>query len=238
MNTVLTQNRVQAAMAQLPDAVQRQGVQTKKVSSALVMVLSLYSPDKRYDDLFLTNYVTIYIKDIISRIEGVGDVSIFPSKDYSMRIWLDADKLESRKLTVNDVIDALKQQNVQVAAGQLGQPPVPKTQVYQLNVNTLGRLDDVSQFEDVIVKTGQGTRVIRLKDVASVEMGGKAYDTQSLLNGQAAATMIIYQSPGSNAIEVTKEINKTMELLKQGLSSGSRLQSHLPYRRLCDSFYR
>ncbi len=220
MNTVLTQNRVQAATAQLPDAVQRQGVQTKKVSSALVMVLSLYSPDKRYDDLFITNYITIYVKDIISRIKGVGDVTIFPTKDYSMRVWLDADKLEARQLTVNDVVDALKQQNVQVAAGQLGQPPVPKSQVYQLNVNTLGRLDEVSQFEDVIVKTGQGTRVIRLKDVARVEMGGKAYDTQSLLNGQAAATMVIYQSPGSNAIEVTKDINAAMEQLKKDFPPG------------------
>ncbi len=220
MNTVLTQNRVQAAMAQLPEAVQRQGVTTKKVSSALVMVLSLYSPDKRYDDLFLTNYITIYLKDVISRIEGVGDLSIFPTKDYSMRIWLDADKLESRKLTVMDVVNALKEQNVQVAAGQLGQPPVPKDQVYQLSVNTLGRLNEVSQFENVIVKTGEGTRVVRIKDVARVEMGGKAYDTLSLMNGQSAATMVIYQSPGSNAIEVTNKVNEAMERLKETFPPG------------------
>ncbi len=125
MNTVLTQNRVSAAMAQLPEQVQRQGVTTKKVSSSLVMILTLFSPDGKYDDLFVTNYVTIYIKDVLSRVPGVGNINLYPSKDYSMRVWLDPDKLESRNLTVDSVVNAIKNQNVQVAAGQLGQPPVP-----------------------------------------------------------------------------------------------------------------
>lgn len=220
MNTVLTQNRVSAALAQLPEDVQRQGVTTEKVSSALILIISLYSPDKRYNDLFLTNYVTINIKDALSRIRGVGNIALYPSKDYSMRLWLDADKLRARDLAVDDVVQALRQQNVQVAAGQLGQPPVPNDQIYQLNVNTLGRLIDVEQFEDVILKTGEGTRAIRVKDVGKVDLGGKAYDFLSLFNGQPAATMVIYQSPGSNAIDVTKQVLRTMEELKKSFPQG------------------
>ena len=215
MNTVLTQNRVSAAMAQLPEQVQRQGVTTKKVSSSLVMILTLYSPDGKYDDLFVTNYVTIYIKDVLSRVPGVGNINLYPSKDYSMRVWLDPDKLESRNLTVDSVVNAIKNQNVQVAAGQLGQPPVPKGQMLQLSVNTLGRLADVKQFEDIIVKTGEGTRVTRVKDVAQVELGGKAYDFLSFYQGKPAATMMIYQSPGSNAMDVTNQLHAAMEQLRK-----------------------
>ena len=220
MDTVLTQNRVSAAMAQLPEDVQRQGVTTKKVSSALVLVLSVFSPDNRYDDLFITNYVTINMKDTLSRIPGVGNIVLYPNKDYSMRVWLDADKLRARDLAVEDVVSALQAQNVQVASGQLGQPPVPKDQVYQLNVNTLGRLTNVEQFEDVIIKTGEGTRAIRVKDVAKVDLGGKGYDFLSFFNGRPAATMIIYQSPGSNAIQVTNQLLKTLDELKTSFPQG------------------
>jgi hydrophobic/amphiphilic exporter-1 (mainly G- bacteria), HAE1 family len=225
MNTVLTQNRVSAALAQLPEDVQRQGVTTKKVSSALVLVMSVYSPDNRYDDLFITNYVTINMKDTLSRIPGVGNIVLYPNKDYSMRVWLDADKLRARDLTVEDVANALREQNVQVASGQLGAPPVPKDQVYQLNVNTLGRLANVEQFEDVILKTGEGTKAIRVKDVAKVDLGGKAYDFLSLYNGRPAATLVIYQSPGSNAIEVTNQLLKTLEALKKNFPQGIEYRS-------------
>ena len=220
MDTVLTQNRVSAAMAQLPEEVQRQGVNTKKVSSALAMILTVYSPDGSYDDLFVTNYVTIYIKDVLSRVPGVGNINLYPSKDYSMRIWLDADKLQARNLAVTDIVNAIRNQNVQVAAGQLGQPPVPKGQVFQLTVNTLGRLIDAKQFEEIIVKTGDDTRVTYLKDVANVELGGKAYDFLSFYQGKPAATMMIYQSPGSNAIEVTKQLNSALGQLKKEFPPG------------------
>ena len=220
MDTVLTQNRVTAALAQLPEDVQRQGVTTQKVSSALVLVISLYSPDNRYDDLFLTNYVTINVKDPLSRVPGVGNIALYPTKDYSMRLWLDADKLRARNLTVDDVVGALRQQNVQVAAGQIGQPPVPRDQIYQLNVNTLGRLASVEQFEDVIVKTGEGTRAIRVRDIGKVNLGGKAYDFLSLFNGRPAATMVIYQSPGSNAIEVTDQVLRTLGELRKNFPQG------------------
>lgn len=220
MNTVLTQNRVSAAMAQLPEDVQRQGVTTKKVSSALVLVMSVFSPDNSYDDLFLTNYVTINMKDTLSRVPGVGNIVLYPNKDYSMRLWLDADKLRARDLSVEDVVNALKEQNVQVASGQIGQPPVPKDQVFQLNVNTLGRLANVEQFDDVILKTGDGTKAIRFKDVGRVELGGKGYDFLSLFNGRPAATMVIYQTPGSNAIEVTEQLLKTLDHLKKNFPKG------------------
>jgi HAE1 family hydrophobic/amphiphilic exporter-1 len=220
MNTVLTQNRVAAAIAQLPEDVQRMGVTTKKVSSALVMVLSVYSPDNRFDDLFITNYVTINMKDALSRIPGVGSISLFPNKDYSMRLWLNADKLRARDLTVEDVLKALREQNIQVAAGQLGQPPVPRDQTYQLNVNTLGRLVDVEQFGNVIVKTGEGTRAIRVKDVATVDLGGKAYDFLSMFNGKPSATLVVYQSPGSNAIQVSNQLLKTLNDLSKSFPPG------------------
>ncbi len=228
MNTVLTQNRVAAALSQLPYEVQRLGVTTKKVSSALIAVVSIYAPDGRYDEIFLSNYITLNIKDVITRISGVGDMTAIPGKDYSMRIWLDADKLEARNLTVAEITDALQQQNVQVAAGQIGQPPVPKNQIYQLNVNTLGRLSTPEEFGNIIVKTGKDARALRLKDIAEVELGGKAYDYHALLENQPAATMLIYQSPGSNIIQVTKEIESTMDELQKSFPEG--LEYKIVYR--------
>jgi HAE1 family hydrophobic/amphiphilic exporter-1 len=220
MATVLTQNRVATAIPKLPQEVQRQGVTTKKVSSALVTVLCLYSPDGRYDDLYLTNYVSLRIKDELSRIRGVGDVVVYPQKDYGMRVWLDPKRMESRSITTNDVVGALSEQNVQVAAGMVGQQPAPKGQDFQLNVNTLGRLTEEEQFEDIIIKTGEGGKVTRVKDIARVDLGGKAYDTFSLFNGNPAATLVIYQSPGSNALEVADNVDKTMERLKREFPQG------------------
>lgn len=220
MNTVLTQNRVAAAISQLPQDVQRLGVTTKKVSSALVTVISFSSPEGTYNEIFLSNYLTLHIIDVINRIPGVGNVMVFPGQDYAMRVWLDADKLEARKLTVNEVVDALQEQNVQVAAGQIGQPPVPANQTYQLNVKTLGRLETEKQFGDIIVKKGEGTRVIRVKDVAKVQLAGRAYDYHSLLNGKPAATMLIYQTPGSNIVELTDRIDRTLEELKEDFPPG------------------
>jgi hydrophobe/amphiphile efflux-1 (HAE1) family protein len=220
MATVLVQNRVARAMPKLPPEVQRQGVQTKKSSTNLVNVISLYSPDGSLDDLFLTNYVTIYVKDRISRVYGVGDVSIFPEKDYSMRIWLDPTKLEYRSLTTNDVVHALQQQNVQVAAGEIGAPPVPKGQNFQLNVKTLGRLQDIDQFSNIIVRTAEGGRVTRLKDVARVEMGGKQYNTFATLNGKPCASMLVFQTPGSNALAVAEQVDNTMKELKKSFPEG------------------
>ena len=235
MATVLTQNRVSSAIPRLPQEAQRQGVTTKKVSSALVAVLCVYSPDGRYDDLYLTNYVSLRIKDELSRIKGVGNVEVFPQKDYGMRLWLDPKKMESRSITTNDVVDALQQQNVQVAAGAIGQRPSPKGQDFQLNVNTLGRLSDESQFEDIIVKTGEGGRLTRVKDIARVELGGKSYDTFSIFNAKPAATMIIYQSPGSNAMQVADDVNKVMDRLKGDFPPGLEFKAIYEISRFISS---
>jgi HAE1 family hydrophobic/amphiphilic exporter-1 len=235
MATVLTQNRVSSAIPRLPQEVQRQGVTTKKVSSALVAVLCVYSPDGRYDDLYLTNYVSLRLKDELSRIKGVGNVEVFPQKDYGMRLWLDPNKMESRSITTNDVVDALQQQNVQVAAGAIGQRPSPKGQDFQLNVNTLGRLSDESQFEDIIVKTGEGGRLTRVKDIARVELGGKSYDTFSIFNAKPAATMIIYQSPGSNAMQVADDVNRVMDRLKGEFPPGLEFKAIYEISRFISS---
>lgn len=220
MATVLVQNRVQWAMAQLPQDVTRQGVNTKKASTSFVTVLCLYSPEGSYDDLFLTNYVTTTIKDPLSRLHGVGDINLFPSKDYSMRIWLNPNKLQHNSLTTNDVVNALKSQNVQVASGRIGQQPAPPGQTYDLQVNTLGRLTEVGEFEDIVVKTGQNSSLVQVKDIGRVELGGKSYDTSSYLNGKPSATMVIYQTPGSNALQVADQVRKKMEELKKDFPKG------------------
>jgi hydrophobic/amphiphilic exporter-1 (mainly G- bacteria), HAE1 family len=220
MATVLVQNRVNWAMASLPQDVQRQGVVTKKASTSFVTVLCLYSPDGSYDDLFLTNYLTTTVKDQVSRLHGVGDIQMFPVKDYSMRLWLDPNRLQYNSLTSNDVVNALKSQNVQVAAGRLGQEPAPKGQNFDLPVITLGRLTEVGDFADIIVKTGQDGSIVRVKDLGRVELGAKSYDTRSYYNGVPAATLIVYQTPGSNALQVADEVHNLMEILKKDFPKG------------------
>ncbi len=220
MATVLVQNRVNWAMSSLPQDVQRQGVVTKKASTSFVTVFCLYSPDGSYDDLFLTNYITTTIKDQISRLKGVGDVQMFPTKDYSMRVWLDPNRLQYNSLTTNETVNALKSQNVQVAAGRLGQEPAPKGQDLDLPVNTLGRLTDVGQFSDIVVKTGQDGSVVRIRDLGTVDLGAKSYDTRSYYNGKPAVTLIVYQTPGSNALEVADEVHSLMDSLKKDFPKG------------------
>jgi len=220
MATVLTQNRVSQALPRVPQEVQRQGVTTQKVSTTMVTVLSLYSPDQRYDGLYIANYVTINIKDVLARIPGVGNVQVFPQQDYGMRVWLDPNKLESRKLTANEVYQAISNQNIQVAAGQIGQQPAPKGQDYQLNIKTLGRLEDPEQFGNIIIKTAEGGRITRVKDVGRVELGAQTYDQTSSIDGAPSNSIIIYQSPGSNALDVADQVKTTMARLKKDFPPG------------------
>jgi len=220
MATVLVQNRVATAMPKLPLDVQRQGVVTKKASTSFVSVISFYTPDGRYDDLFLTNYLNLFVKDRVARVKGVGDVFIFPMKDYSMRIWLDPNKMESRSLTVEDVTAALQNQNVQVAAGQIGQPPAPKETQFQLTINTLGRLTEPEEFLDIIIKTGEGGRITRIRDVARVELGGKTYDSFAKLNGLPSATPIVFQTPESNALDVADSVRAALAEMKPDFPAG------------------
>jgi HAE1 family hydrophobic/amphiphilic exporter-1 len=227
MAQVLVQNRVKLAEPNLPEEVKRQGVNTKKKSTNIVQFISLYSSDGRYDELYLSNYATLRLRDLLSRINGVGEVMIFPQSDYSMRIWLNPRQLRSRNLTTEDVLSAIREQNVQVAAGQIGQPPAPRGQNFQYTVNVLGRLTEIEQFEDIIIKTDEGGRITRLKDIARIELGGKSYDLTSSLNGAPSASIAIYQLPGANALDLAKQVRTTMKALSQAFPEGMAYK--IPY---------
>ena len=220
MATVLVQNRVAIALPKLPQDVTRQGVTTKKQSTSIVQFITLYSDNSTHDSLFLSNYATTKIKDELSRIKGVGEVTIFGSADYSMRVWLDPRKLKARNLTTEDVTGAIQEQNVQVAAGRIGQQPAPTGTAFELTVNTLGRLQDEAQFENLIIKTTEGGRITRVKDVARVELGGKDYNRSSSYNGTPCATLSIYQLPGANALDLATQIRAKMEELSQNFEQG------------------
>ncbi|MDY0040222.1 MAG: efflux RND transporter permease subunit, partial [Desulforhabdus sp.] len=226
---VLVQNRVAIANASLPPEVQQQGVTTKKVSTAILQVITLTSPDDRYDSLFMTNYALINLKDVISRLSGVGDVEIFGIGSYSMRIWLDPHKLETLGLTTSDVIQAVQGQNIQVAAGQVGSPPAPTTQSFQFTINVAGRLDEAEQFENIIVKSepGQGGRIVRIKDIARVELGAQTYSQFCQQNSKPSAGIAIFQLPGANALAVAEEVRKTMDALSKTFPAG--LQYSIPF---------
>jgi hydrophobic/amphiphilic exporter-1 (mainly G- bacteria), HAE1 family len=216
--SVLVQNRVATAVPRLPQEVQRQGITTRKQSTNIVQVLSLSAQEEpyasQYDDLYLSNFVNNNIRDALSRVAGVGSVSVIPIKDYSMRVWLDPSKLKARGLSVTDITNALRNQNVQVAAGQVGQPPAPSGQNFQYILTTQGRLTDEEQFRDIIVKTGADGRITRLREVADVELGARSYDTGSRLNGKPSATLLIYQQPGANAVAIAEEVNRRMREYK------------------------
>lgn len=173
---------------------QKQGAVTKKVSTAILQVVNLYSPDGRYDSLFLSNYAWINLRDVLARLPGVGDVIVFGVGQYSMRVWLDPEMLKTFSLDPSDVVGAIQQQNLQVPAGQLGMPPAPAGQSFQFPVNVAGRLDEVEQFENVIVKiaTGQGSRIIRVKDVGRVELGSQTYSQFCNFDGRESAGVAIF----------------------------------------------
>src|SRR5438132_1846393 len=184
---VLVQNRVSSALSQLPASVQNQGVTVQKKSTSILLFVALTSPDAKYDSLYLSNYATISIRDELSRLPGVGNVTVFGAGQYSMRIWLDPDKLLVRALMPQDVIQAIQQQSQQVTAGQVGMPPTPPGQAFQYTLNVNGRLDDPAQFDDVIVKTGNSGDVTRVRDVGWVELGAQTYSQMFSLNNKPAA---------------------------------------------------
>ncbi len=220
MAQVLVQNRVAIAQPQLPDVVKATGVTTKKKSPAILLVVNLVSPDERYNQLYLSNYATIQVKDELARLDGVGDVTLLGQQDYSMRVWLDPQKMSSRDLTATDIINAVKEQNVQVAAGQIGQPPVPRGQDFQYVMSTMGRLLGEEQFADIIVKTGTTGQVTRLKDVARIELGPKSQDQTCRLDGKPSVGLGIWQLPGSNALATAERVQAKMEELKERFPQG------------------
>ena len=212
---VLVQNRVSAALSQLPTSVQNQGVTVQKKSTAILLFVTLTSPNGTYDSLFLSNYATISIRDELSRVPGVGNVTVFGAGQYSMRVWLDPNKLQVRGLMPQDVIQAIQQQSQQVTAGQVGAPPAQAGQAFQYTLNIAGRLDDKTQFEDVIVKTGSSGDVTRVRDVGWVELGAQTYSQTFSLNKKPAAGIGVFQSPGANALDVEKAVKaKMVELAK------------------------
>ncbi len=226
MAVVLVQNRVSIAMSRLPEEVRSQGVSTKKKSTNIIQFITLTSsptptqPQGALNSLQLSNYAMINIKDALTRISGVGDVTVFGAADYSMRIWLDPSKLKARSLTVDEVLAAIREQNVQVAAGRIGQTPAPEGTSYELAVNTLGRLRDPTEFANLILKTSRDGRMTRVRDVARVELGAKTYGLDARLNGVPAATLSVYQLPGANALEVADEVKATMAQLSEAFPEG------------------
>ena len=224
---VLVQNRVAIAQPSLPEEVRRQGLSVKKQSSNIIMAVTLTSPSKKFDGLFLSNYATLRLRDELSRVDGVGEVLVRGVGAYAMRIWLDPDKLASRQLTTQDVTAALARQNVQVAAGQVGQPPSPDGQRFQMTVTTLGRLSDPDQFEGIVIKASPSGQMVYLRDVARVELGAQNYDSYASRNGMDSANMLVYQLPGSNAIDVARSVRVAMEKIKPTLPEG--LEYSIPF---------
>ncbi|HEY4292774.1 multidrug efflux RND transporter permease subunit [Luteibacter sp.] len=217
---VQVQNRVSQALPRLPEEVQRLGVTTNKSSPDLTMVVHLTSPDHRYDMLYLSNYARTRIKDQLARLDGVGDVQLFGAGEYSMRIWMNPEKLAIRNLTTGDVIKAVREQNIEVAAGALNAPPGPNTSAFQVNINTRGRLVTEDDFLNIIVRSDASGSVTHLRDVARVELGSNNYALRSLLNNREAVAIPIFQRPGSNAIAISDAVRAEMATLKKDFPQG------------------
>src|SRR5262249_9323457 len=191
MAQVLVQNRVALAQPILPDLVKRRGVTVKKKSPSVLMIVNLFSPDRTRDNLYLSNYATIQLKDELSRLAGVGDITYLGQRDYSMRVWLDPQEMAARDLSTSEVVQAIQQQNTQVAAGQIGQPPVPPGQAFQLTMSTMGRLIDPEQFAALILRSDPEGRLVRLGDVAEVELGAQGYDQVCTMDGRPSVALSI-----------------------------------------------
>jgi len=220
MAAVLTQNRVSVAEPLLPEEVKRQGVTVKKKSTNMVLMATLISPDGRYDDLFLSNFATTRVKDVLARVPGVGEVVMMGAKDFGMRIWLDPGRLKARGLTTDDVVGALREQNVQVAAGKIGAPPNPAGLDFEYAVTTLGRLETVAQFENIIVKSGGDGELVRVRDVARVELGARDYSWDLQLNGRPSVGLAVYQLPGANALGVKDGVESELARLAETFPEG------------------
>ncbi|MEM9941237.1 MAG: multidrug efflux RND transporter permease subunit [Planctomycetota bacterium] len=218
---VLVQNRVSIAEPKLPPEVRQIGVTTRKSSPDLMMVIHLFSPDDSRDQLYISNYGYLQIKDVLARLDGVGDIQVFGGTEYSMRVWLNVDRLAALDLTPGDAVAAMRQQNVQVAAGVIGQQPIPTGKGgFQVNVNTLGRLKTPQEFGDIILKSGKDRRLVRLSDVARIELGATDYSVRSYLGDKNAVALAMFQRPGSNAIAAVERIKNTMEDLSQKFPPG------------------
>jgi len=212
---VLVQNRVAIANPQLPQTVRALGVTVQKQSPDLMMVVHLLSPKGTYNQAYISNYAFLQVRDVLSRLLGVGNVNVFGAREYSMRIWLDPDRMYSRGLTTDDIVTAIQAQNIQVAAGRLGAEPAPPGTELQLTLNTQGRLITPDQFGQIIVKRGDNGQIVYIADVGRVDLGAKDYNVNSYLDGQPAVALAIFQLPGSNAVKTAHAVRDTMKNLSQ-----------------------
>ncbi|MDB6168353.1 MAG: transporter, hydrophobe/amphiphile efflux family, partial [Verrucomicrobia bacterium] len=217
---VQVQNRVAQALPKLPEEVRRIGVTTIKASPDLLMVVHLFSPDNRYDDIYVRTYATLQVQDVLARLPGVGQVRVFGSGDYAMRVWLDPNKVAAKGLTASDVVAAIREQNVQVAAGAVGQQPASRPVDIELLINTKGRLTSEEEFGAIVVKTGAGGERVQLRDVARLELGASGYSLRSLLNNKPAVALPISQLPGSNAIATSDAVRGAMKELEKNFPEG------------------
>jgi len=229
INTVNVQNRVALAEAQLPEEVKRQGLTVRKKSSALLQVVALHSPEQTYDGLFLSNYATINLLDTLARVPGVGEVSLFGVQDYSMRIWLSTERLTALGLTPTDVVQAIRAQNVQAAVGRIGAQPMTEDAQFQITLQTRGRLSEVEEFEEIVVRANPDGSTVRVRDLGRVELGAKSSDALARLNGGDTAGIGIYQAPGANALAVAEGVRAAMEEL------AGRFPEDLDYRVVYDT---
>src|SRR5271169_2446958 len=202
INTVNVQNRAQLATPLLPQEVQRQGLVIRKKSAALLQIINIYSPKKTFEALYLNNYATINVVDPLSRVRGVGQASLFGALDYSLRLWLDTDRLTAFNLTPADVVAAIQAQNVQAALGRIGAAPTPQAQQFQLTIKTQGRLTKPDEFDNIVIRANPDGSVLRVKDIARSDLGAKSQERYSRFNGAPAAAIGIFQSPGANAVDV------------------------------------
>ena len=224
MAQVLVQNKVALALPLLPDVIKQAGVTARKRSPDILLSVAINSKNGEFKQLYLSNYAAMHIKEELARLPGVSDVSMLGQQDYSMRIWVDPEQLTSRDMTAGDVVRALREQNRQVATGQIGQPPVPSGQPIQITLDTLGRLTEPEQFEDVIVKSTPEGRFVRLKDVARVEMGAKSMDVASKVNGRPSASLAIFTLPDANALETADVVKAKINELAKDFPEGMQYE--------------
>ena len=217
---VLVQNRVSAAERRLPDEVRRSGLSVRKRSPDLLLAIHLISPDKTYDQVYISNYGLLNVRDRLMRLYGVADVFLFGVREYSMRIWLDPERIAVRDLTAEQVLEALRAQNVQVAGGSLGEPPLDRKKAFQVSLQMKGRLKNADEFENIIVKSGADGRVVRLKDVARVELGALSYNAQGYADKYPAVIVVVDQQPGTNAVRATQGIKDVMAELSKSFPKG------------------
>lgn len=214
------QNRLSGALGRMPEEVKRTGVQVNKVSNSFVLAIGILTPDNRYSSQFLSNYADIYVRDALKRVKGVGEVRIFGERKYSMRVWLDPSRLSVKGITAQDVVSAVSDQNIQVAAGQIGQAPLPAGQMYQMSVRGVGRLKSAAEFENIVIRAGKDGQLIRIKDVGRAELGAEDYQTVVRYRGKDAVGIGIFQRPGSNALDISEGVRREMAQLAKRFPPG------------------